>query len=168
VRERDEAAALCARLHPRVYGSLFLYCGERDVAEELTQETLLRVWQHWPAVSAMDSPERWALRVAFNLVKSVFRRRRVAQRILAVQHLGVAHSQDPADALAMRVAVAGLPPRQRAALVLRYFDDLSVAETARVLGCADGTVKALTSQAVANLRDRFGLPINDVAEDRHG
>ncbi|HEY5011813.1 MAG TPA: sigma factor, partial [Acidimicrobiia bacterium] len=69
---------------PSLFGALLLYCGSREVAEDLTQETLLRVWRHWASVSAMDRPDRWALRVAFNLAKSGFRRLRVARRVAAL------------------------------------------------------------------------------------
>jgi RNA polymerase sigma factor (sigma-70 family) len=67
----------------------------------------------------------------------------------------------------VRAAVATLPSRQRAAVVLRYFNDLSVADTAEILGCAEGTVKALTSQAVANLRRSIGAETNDDLEIEH-
>jgi DNA-directed RNA polymerase specialized sigma24 family protein len=65
-------------------------------------------------------------------------------------------SPDPDDQLAVRAAVALLPHRQRAALVLRYYADLSVAEVAEALECAPGTVKSLTSKGVAGLRRRLG------------
>jgi len=169
VGERDDAADLCRRLYPSLYGALVLYCGSRELAEDLTQETLLRVWREWPAVSTMDRPDRWALRVAFNLAKSGFRRLRVARRVAAMADggdakAGAANDTDPTDAIAVRTAVAQLPTRQRAAVVLRYFNDLSVTDTAEVLGCAEGTVKALTSQAVANLRRRFDIVVTDHEE----
>lgn len=63
---------------------------------------------------------------------------------------------DEADRLAVRAAVADLPERQRAALVLRYYVDLPVAEVADVLGCAPGTVKSLTHKAVEGLRRALG------------
>lgn len=170
VWERDDATAFCEKLHPSLFGALLLYCGSREVAEDLTQETLLRVWRQWASVSAMDRPDRWALRVAFNLAKSGFRRLRVARRVAALADPardGVSHDTDPTDAIAVRSAVATLPPRQRATIVLRYFNDLSVADTAEVLGCAEGTVKALTSQAVDNLRRRLGTDLHDEREDTH-
>jgi RNA polymerase sigma factor (sigma-70 family) len=134
-----DAAGFCEALHPSLYGSLLLYCGSREVAEDLTQETLLRVWRHWSTVSVMSRPDRWALRVAFNLAKSGFRRLRIARRV--AEHsdpgrLAFGAASDPTDAIAVRCAVATLPPRQRAAVVLRYFNDLSVADTAEILGCA--------------------------------
>jgi RNA polymerase sigma factor (sigma-70 family) len=159
VRERDDAAALCASLHPSLYGALVLYCGSAELAEDLTQETLLRVWRQWETVSTMEHPDRWALRVAFNLAKSGFRRLRIARRIAATADRQ-SESSDPTDAIAIRAAVAQLPPRQRAAVVLRYFNDCSVADTALVLDCAEGTVKALTSQGVANLRREFGAVLS--------
>jgi RNA polymerase sigma factor (sigma-70 family) len=61
-------------------------------------------------------------------------------------------NEDIEDALVIRAALLKLPPRQRSAVVLRYYGDLSVDETAEVMDCAPGTVKALTSQAMASLR----------------
>ncbi len=165
-----DAAEFCEALHPSLYGSLLLYCGSREVAEDLTQETLLRVWRHWPKVSVMSRPDRWAFRVAFNLAKSGFRRLRIARRVAELSdpaHTPPDAASDPTDAIAVRAAVATLPPRQRAAVVLRYFNDLSVADTAEILGCAEGTVKALTSQAVANLRRAIGSDTNDDLEIEH-
>ena len=156
VREPSGVVELCRGLQPAVFGALLLYCGSRDTAEELTQETLARVWEHWSSVSTMEHPDRWALRVAFNLAKSTFRRRRIAARSQALSASdNTVTDPDRASGLILRSAIATLPPRQRAAVVLRYFNDLSVAETAIVLGCAEGTVKALTSQAIAGLRERL-------------
>ncbi|MDQ1510404.1 MAG: hypothetical protein QOG50_2248 [Actinomycetota bacterium] len=155
--EPDGVVDLCARLQPAVYGALLLYCGSRETAEELTQETLARVWEHWSEVTTMEQPDRWALRVAFNLAKSTFRRRRVArssQRLLL--DVSTISDPDPSSGIVVRAAIATLPPRQRAAVVLRFYNDLSVADTARALDCAPGTVKALTSQAIAGLRTRLG------------
>jgi RNA polymerase sigma factor (sigma-70 family) len=157
VGEPDGVVDLCSRLQPAVYGALLLYCGSRETAEELTQETLARVWEHWSEVATMEQPDRWALRVAFNLAKSAFRRRRVArssQRLLV--DVSTTSDPDPSSGLVVRAAIATLPPRQRAAVVLRFYNDLSVADTARALDCAPGTVKALTSQAIAGLRTRLG------------
>jgi len=157
VREPDGVVDLCSRLQPAVYGALLLYCGSRETAEELTQETLARVWEHWSEVATMEQPDRWALRVAFNLAKSAFRRRRVAR---SAHRLGAGAptivESDSASGIVLRAAIATLPPRQRAAVILRFFNDLSVADTALALDCAPGTVKALTSQAIAGLRARLG------------
>jgi len=151
--QREEATDLCVALYPAVYRAIALYAGDRLLAEDLAQETMLRLWRERSRVSDMDRPDRWALRVAFNLAKSRWRRLRVERR--DHPRRSVAHHEaggDLTDALAVRAAVAALPSRQRAAVVLRYFNDLSVADTALVLRCAEGTVKALTSHAITNLR----------------
>ena len=152
----DDAAAeaFCARVRPWLVGSLSLYCGDTDVAEELAQDTLARVWDRWPSVRVMVAPEAWAYRVALNLANSHYRRRAAERRATArqVPLRVVQDREDTADAVTVRQAVARLPKRQRAALVLRYYADLPVAETADLLGCAPGTVKALTHQAIAGLR----------------
>jgi RNA polymerase sigma-70 factor (sigma-E family) len=152
-----ELDAFCATVRPRLVGTLALYCGDAAVGEELAQETLARVWARWPRVRHLQSPAGWAHRVGINLARSHLRRRLVARRARA--RLGVdieaLHEHDREAALDVRRAVAGLPPRQRAALVLRYYTDLSVDETADVLGCAPGTVKSLTHKALATLRQRL-------------
>ena len=73
-----EASEFCDRIGPRLVGALTLTCGDRGVAEELAQDTLVRVWERWPQVRRMDSAEGWAFRTAFNLAGS-WRRRRGAE-----------------------------------------------------------------------------------------
>lgn len=133
----------------------------------MTQEALARVWIDWRKVSRMSNPEGWAYRTALNQAKSHFRRRAVERRVR--QHLGgvqAAEETDVAAAVAVRQAVAVLPHRQRAAVVLRYYADLSVADAAQVMGCAPGTVQALTHQAIVNLRGRGGLGDEEVVGGR--
>ena len=132
--EQEAAAALCRRLQPALFSALALYCGNTELAEDLTQETLLRVWKHWQSVSEMERPDRWALRVAFNLAKSRWRRRRIERAIDAARSAEEPLRVDPTEMIVVRAAVAMLPPRQRAAVVVRYFNDLSVADAAMVLG----------------------------------
>jgi RNA polymerase sigma-70 factor (sigma-E family) len=150
-----DLVAFCLAIHPALVGSLTLWTGERAVAEELAQDVLVRVWQHWPAVSTHPSPRAWTLRVAYNLAMSGLRRRSAERR--ARGRLGVPDEIDGdasrwADGLAVRAEVAALPARQRAAVVLRFYADLSVDEVAEVIGCAPGTVKSLTHRALQSLR----------------
>ena len=153
----EDVAAFCRRLHPVLLGGLTLHCRDRSVAEEVTQATLVRVWERWPTVSTSRSPEAWAWRVALNLTASRFRRRAVEQRAqVRLEGLAAASSApDEAERLAVRAAVADLPERQRAVLVLRFYADLTIAQTAEALRCAEGTVKSLTSKAVAGMRRRL-------------
>jgi RNA polymerase sigma factor (sigma-70 family) len=153
VKEPDDVSAFCRREWPRLVGSLSLFTGDGELAQELAQETLARVCRDWRKVSSLDAPGAWAHRVALNLARSHFRHRAVASR--HNRRLAAAASvEDPdsATVIAVRLAVARLPVRQRTALVLRYFADLSVAETAEAMRCPEGTVKTLTRQAILALR----------------
>jgi RNA polymerase sigma-70 factor (sigma-E family) len=158
--------AFIEREHPRLVGALSLYCGDADLAEEVAQEALARACRDWSRVASMRSPGAWTHRVAINLVNSWFRRR-AAERRARARH-GVppeaAHEVDRADIVAIRHAVAALPPRQRAAVVLRYYADLPVAEAAAVLGCAEGTVKALTHRGLTALRRAFAEDTEEVRD----
>lgn len=151
----QELSAFCRHEYPRLVGALSLYCGDAYVAEELAQEVIVRVVSDWGKVRRLAAPGAWAHRVAINLANSHFRRRlaerRAKQRLYARAALAV-HQPDTSTAVAVRQTVASLPQRQRAVIVLRFFADLSVREVADVLGCPDGTVKSLTSKALASLR----------------
>jgi RNA polymerase sigma-70 factor (sigma-E family) len=152
--ERSDAVAFCERVRPKLVGALALYCGDPALAEEHAHEALIRVWQNWSAVRAMDAPDAWVLRVAINGVHS-FWRRRAAERRALVRVAGRRHDPsgvDSAPDVAVRRAVAALPRRQRLAVVLRFYLDLSVEETASWMDCSQGTVKAHTHKALAALR----------------
>lgn len=160
----SDPAEFCERIRDRLVGSLTLYCGDRAVAEELAQEALARAWEQWSKVSQMASPEAWTFRTGTNLATSWFRRRAAEARANRRHAAGHAdggamvdtHSADPpgaaAAAHAIRTEVSRLPPRQRAAIVARYYLGLDVAATADALGCTEGTVKAATHAAIAKLR----------------
>lgn len=154
-----EMIAFCRREHRRLVGVLSYTLGDRGVAEELAQETIIRICQNWPKLRDMAAPQAWAHRVALNLSNSWLRRRVAERKATAkLQAQPVAPSaHDAADVIAVRQAVAGLPERQRTALVLRYYADLPAAHVASVMGCKEGTVRALTYQAIATLRDHAGL-----------
>lgn len=143
----------CRAEHPRLVGALSLHTGDRDVAEELAQETLLRVVDRWEQVRAADRPGAWAHRVAMNLAASWFRRRAAEGR--AVRRLDqpeVDHQPDTAAVLAVRRAVAGLSERRRRCLILRHHLGHSVAETAELMGISELAVRSLAHRAVADLR----------------
>lgn len=152
--------------YPRLVGGLTLHCGDAALAEEMAQEALTRVWDHWDDVRSHPSPQAWVWRVALNLTTSWFRRRAAERR--ATQRVGASPDEvqvgDTADRLAVRDAIRQLPDRQRAVVVLRFYDDLSVAEAATAMGCAPGTVKSLTHHAINSLRERLGIVL-DVPEE---
>lgn len=147
--------AFCHAQHSRLVRTLTLYCGNQEIARELAQEALMRAFAHWRKVRRLDSPGAWLNRVAINLANSHFRRKaaeRRANQTVASRGEGVHHDADSSVSITLRAAVAALPARQRAALVLRYFADLSIHQTADLLSCEAGTVKKLTARAIENLR----------------
>lgn len=156
--QRDEASLFCAAYYDRLVGGLALYLGDRAVAEELAQEALLRSFARWQHVQTLASPEAWTWRVAMNLANSAFRRRRAERR--ARQRLGPtadARDEDHAAPIAVRQAVTELPKRQRMVVVLRFYLDLPVAETAARMDATEDAVRSLTKRAVAALGEALEI-----------
>jgi RNA polymerase sigma-70 factor (ECF subfamily) len=162
-----ELVALCRREHPRLVGLLGLLVGDRQLGEDLAQETLIRACRDWEKVRGLDRPGAWLHRVGVNLAMSTHRRRRVEQRSLRRLHgreHGVAYDADTATASMVRRATQQLPIDLRAVVVLRFYADLSVADTAEVLGVPEGTVKSRTRQALGQLRDSGLIDTNEVTD----
>lgn len=136
----------------QLVGSLVLVCGDRAIAEELAQDALAKGWAHWARISKFRSPKAWVWRCAFNAAASSGRRRSAELRAYRRAYQPVDTGPDAALTIALQQCIDELSERQRAAVVCRYYSDLSIRETAKVLGCREGTVKALTSQAIDRLR----------------
>lgn len=163
--DRD-AAAFCAAEYPDLVRGLSLLVGDGTVAEEIAQEALLRACRNWPKVSRLESPGGWTWRVARNLATSHDRRRRAARRArIRLGQDDVHHDADPGVAVAVRDAVAGLPERQRVAIVLRQVLDLSVAETAERMGVSQDAVRSLAKRASAALRAELGDHLDPAAPE---
>jgi RNA polymerase sigma-70 factor (ECF subfamily) len=152
-RDHLEVEAFCRAAWPRLVGGLALWCDSRAVAEELAQETLVRVWERWARVGGLEDPEAWMWRVAINLSRSSHRRS-VAER-RALQRVGGVRVLVPEPTVvdeALLAALRALPERQRRAVVLRHVVDLPISSVAGAMGCAEGTVRALTHQGLERLR----------------
>lgn len=132
----------------------YLIVWNRDDAEELAQEALAKLARRWPKVKRMESPAAYARRVLINLVfdDSRDRARRRSELRAKAEHEPFALDPDPAQNADLYDALAALPARQRAVLVLRFFCDLTEAQTALALGCPQGTVKSTTARALAEVR----------------
>jgi RNA polymerase sigma-70 factor (ECF subfamily) len=160
-----EVEAFCRASWPKLVRGLAVWCSGRAEAEELAQETLVRVWSRWGRLGEVADVEAWMWRVAINLSRSAHRRS-VAER-RALQRLGGLRVAVPeptiADA-ALFDAVRALPERQRRAVVLRHVVDLPVSTVASAMGCAEGTVRALTHQGLEQLR-RTQARHEEVAHD---
>jgi RNA polymerase sigma-70 factor (sigma-E family) len=154
------------------YGPLrrlgFWLTGDWAQAEELAQEALVRTWWRWPVVRRHHRPEQYARKVLVNRHRSLLRRAVVETRHAGRLRPGPpVRVADPEDALVLREALGRLPARQRAVVVLRYQEDLSEAEVARLLRLPVGTVKSTASRALARLREELGGVTGELAQ-RHG
>jgi len=143
--------------HGAVVGVALAMVGDVETARDLAQEAMLRALRDWRRVSRLERPDMWVRRVTVNL--GIDSRRRRVREIREVQRRSIAEEAvtvDPAvEHSPLWHAVRALPDRQRAAVVLRYVDDLSVPEIAVVLEVAEGTIKATLSQARASLARRL-------------
>ncbi|MGW1030245.1 SigE family RNA polymerase sigma factor [Streptomyces sp. NPDC002577] len=161
----------------RLVRTAYLLTGDVHHAEDLTQTALAKAYRSWRRVSRSDSPEAYVRRMLVSCNSDRFRKRRVTEALTAAppEVAGRDEAVSWADERsALLAALAELPPRQRAVVVMRYWEDLSEAEVAEVLGCSPGTVKSQASKGLAKLRTYPGLaqvldrPVGSRAASRQG
>ena len=132
-----------------------LLTGSRDAGQDLLQTALERIVRHWPRLDG--DPEAYLRRTLYNLAADGFRRQGRLQRKLLLLRPVTQAPADPTAEVDLRDALVrlllGLPPRQRAVLVLRYWEQLTEAETAAVLGWPQGTVKSTAARGLRRLRE---------------
>jgi RNA polymerase sigma-70 factor (sigma-E family) len=149
---------------PALWRSAWLLTGDPALAEDLVQTALAKSWSHYERVAASGSFEAYVRRVLFTTYATWWRRRwRGEHPTEVLPETGVA-DVDVALREDVQAALATLSPRQRAVVVLRYYEDLTEAEAAQVLGCSMGTVKAHHARALAALR---GSPLLTSEEANH-
>jgi RNA polymerase sigma-70 factor (sigma-E family) len=128
--------------------------GDRWAAEDIAQATLARAYVAWRRVSRADDPDAYLRRMLVNTSNRRFRRHRVAEQPGDPPETAI---EGPADLVGERAALLAalrqLPPRQRAVVVLRYWEDLTDVQIAATLGCSPGTVRSQLSRALAKLRE---------------
>jgi RNA polymerase sigma-70 factor (sigma-E family) len=166
---RDEAAFVefAQAVRGRLRRTAYLMCGDWDQASDHVQEGLIRVYVAWPRLTRHGREHAYARKAVVSAVID-HSRRRSSSEVPAEPDPNLPSGHDLAETVALRgalmSALAGLPARQRACVVLRYFEDLSVADTAAALGCSEGTVKSQTSRALDSLRVTFeDSPIGGLA-----
>jgi RNA polymerase sigma-70 factor (sigma-E family) len=139
-----------------LYRTAYLLLGDAGEAEDLVQTALAKTYAAWPKVRDVQAAPGFARTVLVNTASSWFRKRswRNERPTETMPELG--HEPDLSDRPALMSALAALPPRQRAVIVLRYYEDLSVAQAATALDVSEGTVKSQTSDALARLRMLLG------------
>jgi RNA polymerase sigma-70 factor (sigma-E family) len=153
---------LYSALWPRLVRTAYAVSGDLGVAEDAVQTAFAKAYRSWRRISRLEAPEAYLRRMAVNEVlndRRLARRRHEISSAEPPESTATGRSGD--DALVqdeMWRVVLSLPPRQRAVLVLRYYEDLSEQQIADVLGCRPGTVKSQASAALASLRTRLDHP----------
>ncbi len=173
-RARTEFERFAAVHADGLLRNAYLMAGDRGEAEDLVQECLLRLARKWPRVRSMEHPGAYARRVLFNLILDGGPQRARRRTELVASQTEFAGEDEAAASLEDHVellrALGGLPPRQRAVLVLRYFVDLPVEEVATILDCPPGTIKSSTSRGLERLREALDpaapLPTADDTSSR--
>lgn len=152
--EPDGFREFVAARSPALLRTAWLLTGDEHLAEDLLQTALARTWPRWSRLHPGGNAEAYVRRVMVNTCLSWRARRWNGE--WATEHLPELEDVDPHDRVLDRAQLADvlrhLPARQRAVLVLRFFEDCSEQQTADALGCSVGTVKSQTSRALARLR----------------
>lgn len=168
-RDRDLFAEFVAARSGALHRAAYLMVGDAALAQDLVQEALTKTYVAWPRLRDPANAEAYTRKAITTTAITWFRRKSWSER--PSDQLPERSQPGPADAADQRAwlwqALLELPVRQRAAVVLRYYEDLTEAQTAAAMGCAVGTVKSQVSAALTKLRERLGddpalLPLDDL------
>lgn len=157
--EGGRLAELYRRHGPEAVRLAYVMTRDRALAEDLAQEAFVRITGRFAHLRHPEAFQAYLRRTVVNLVRNHARRQRLERAHLDLERRGDAPGAGEVDLdmnEALRTAVLRLPHRQRAAVVLRFFEDLSERQTGEVLRCRPGTVKSLVSRAMATLRADLG------------
>lgn len=141
----------------QIYSFAYLIAG--DTGEDLAAEAYSRALARWSDVSGYERPDAWVRRIIVNLLVTRGRRERVQRLFVQRSHGDVSTDDDVAqveDRLMLQQALRDLSPKQRAVIVLRYWSDLSLKETARAMGCSVSSANAHLSRARSKLQSTLG------------
>lgn len=141
---------------PKLYRTAYLLLGDHPTAEDLVQTTLANTYASWRNVRSIDAAHGYAKTALMNTATSWFRRKGWRNEVPTEVLPEHATETDPTHRPALLEALESLSTGQRAVIVLRYYEDLDVAQTASVLGCSAGTVKSQTHDALSRLRVLLG------------
>ena len=156
MRHIEEFTAFARNRTQALLRSAYLLTGDQHLAEDLVQASLARTYLAWRRIDDPANAEAYTRRVMYRLQVSSWRARRLRESVTADLPEPRQPSTDPTDAadtrIALRAALLKLPPRQRAVLVLRFFEDHTEAQAADLLDVTIGTVKSQTAKGLARLR----------------
>jgi RNA polymerase sigma-70 factor (sigma-E family) len=156
VRDAEFEQYMAAR-QPSLLRTAYLLTGDRHAAEDLVQTSLAKLYLSWDKVQRRELVDGYVRRIMVNENNSLWRRawkRREVTTDSIPDQVGVDDRHDHGERSALWEFVQTLPRKQRAVVVLRYYEDLSEAEVAEILGISVGTVKSQSSRALAALRSR--------------
>lgn len=166
-RDRAAFAEFVAARSGALHRAAYLMVGDVGLAQDLVQESLTKTYVAWPRLRNPHAAEAYTRKVITTTAITWFRKLSWnAERVTATvpETAADGHADGLVARQALLAALAKLPPRQRAVIVLRYYEDLSERQTAELLGCAVGTVKSQASAGLVRLRDLMGddLDIDDL------
>jgi len=158
---QDEFGEFMAARWPGLVRLAYGLTGDRWLAEDVAQAALASAYAAWWRVRRADDPDAYVRRILVNTSNRRFRRRRVTEHAREPAELPDRAVADPSELIGQRSvllsALRELPGRQRAIVVLRYWEDLSDTQVAAALGCSEGTVRSQASRALAKLRGSAAL-----------
>jgi len=172
VTDTTEFAEFASAASPRLRRMAFLLCGNWHTAEDLAQTALAKVFAAWPRIRRQEAVHAYATRTLVNTFLADRRLRRNGEILTDQLPEFPAGGPAPETRIVVLDALATLPPRSRATVILRYWADLNVEQAAAVLGCSPGTVKSTTSRALSRLKDVLGSDgvgqTDEAWDTRHG
>lgn len=157
----EEFTDFAVSASPRLRRTAFLLCGDWHTAEDLTQATLAKVFVCWRRIRKRDAVGAYATRTLVNTYLAGRRSKQASELVTGQLPEHPAEPVQPELRLVVLDALATLPPRSRAVVVLRYWEDQSVEQVAALLGCSEGNVKSQSARALAKLRDRLGDAVSE-------
>jgi RNA polymerase sigma-70 factor (sigma-E family) len=150
----EEFSAYVAASSLRLRRMAYLLCGDWQRAEDELQAALVKLYLAWNRLRSPDALDGFVRKtIVRQLIDEHRRPRRREQPHADLPEPATTPPMPLEDRLAIREALAQVPPRQRAVLVLRYYEDCDVAETARLVGCSEGTVKSQAARGLVRLRE---------------
>lgn len=161
--DHDEFLEFATARSGQLFRTAWLLCGDWHLAEDLVQTTLGKLYRSWRRVKAADNPDAYARTVLTRSYLSWRRRRSSGEQPYSALPDSADHHVDPALRLTLLTALGELSRKDRTVLVLRFWEDLSVEQTARQMGCSQGAVRNRSQRALARLRTILGVELHQLA-----
>ena len=163
----EEFVEFAEAVSPRLRRTAFLLCGDWHTAEDLAQTTLEKVFVSWRKIRRQDAVQAYATRTLVNTYLAYKRLKHTGELLTGWFPEPVVAVPEVEVRMMVLDALAALPPRGRAVVVLRFWEDLSVEQVADVLGCSTGNVKSLSARALGKLRAVLGEAIAEPGSPGH-